>query len=48
MVIKSGWLLVGLLSVSMGGVGWANPVTGIPASVTAAIADPRRPSEQVN
>ena len=47
MVIKSGWRLVGLLSLSVYGAGLADTVTSMPASITAAIADPRRPAEQV-
>src|ERR1700683_2061492 len=47
MVIKSGWPLVGLLSLSVYGAGWADTVVNVPASVAAAISDPRRPAEQV-
>jgi len=47
MVVKSYWHLAGLLSVWVWGIGGADAVTGIPASVTAAISDPRRPAEQL-
>jgi predicted methyltransferase len=48
MVIKSGWHLVGLLSLLVCGVnGWADTTTRVPAGVVAALADPRRPAEQI-
>jgi predicted methyltransferase len=47
MDIKAGWCLVGFLSLSVCGVGWADTVPRTPAVVEAAIADPRRPDEQV-
>ena len=48
MGIRTGWHLAGLLSLAMCEVTGAQLVTRIPASVTAAIADPRRPAEQVS
>jgi predicted methyltransferase len=48
MVIRSGWHLVGFLSLSVYGVsGWADPTTPVPAGVVAALSDPRRPAEQI-
>jgi predicted methyltransferase len=39
--------LLGFLSLVIYGLGWAETVTGIPDSITAAISDSRRPAEQV-
>jgi predicted methyltransferase len=48
MVTKSGWYLVVLLSMSMCAfAALADPLEGIPANVIAAIADSRRPAEQI-
>jgi predicted methyltransferase len=46
-MVRSVMQLLGLLSLAMCGLGWAETVAGIPDSVTAAISDPRRPAEQV-
>ena len=47
MDIKTGWYLIGLLSLEVYGVGRADTVPVIPATVEAAISDPRRPDDQV-
>jgi predicted methyltransferase len=48
MIIKTGWHLVGLLGLSVYGVGgWADSATPVPAGVVAALSDPRRPAEQI-
>jgi predicted methyltransferase len=47
MDIKTGWYLVGLLSLAAYGVGRAQTVPPTRAIVEAAISDPRRPYDQV-
>jgi len=47
MDIKTGGCLVGLLSLSMCGVGRADTVAHTATTVEAAISDPRRPDDQV-
>lgn len=48
MFLKSGWLLVGLLSLSVSSIDvLADVVPGIPTVISAAISDPRRPAEQI-
>jgi predicted methyltransferase len=48
MIPKSRWLLVGLLSLSVSSVdALAVVMPGIPAVISAAISDPRRPAEQI-
>jgi predicted methyltransferase len=44
---ETGWHIVALLSLSMCGIGRADTVPLTPAIVEAAIADPRRPDDQV-
>jgi predicted methyltransferase len=46
-MVRSVMQLLGLLSLAMCGLGWAQTVARIPDSVIAAISDPRRPAEQV-
>jgi predicted methyltransferase len=47
MDIKTGWHLIGLISVAMCGVGRADVMLPTRAIVEAAISDPRRPDDQV-
>jgi predicted methyltransferase len=48
MVFRSHRLLAGLLSLSVSSVDLsADPVPAIPAAISAAITDPRRPAEQI-
>jgi len=47
MDIKTSWYLGGLISLAMCGVGQADTVVPTRAMVEAAVADPRRPDDQV-
>jgi predicted methyltransferase len=47
MYIKTGWYLMGLISLAMCGVGRADSILATRAIVEAAISDPRRPDDQV-
>ena len=47
MDIKAGWCLMGLLSVTVCGVGGADTLALTRMSVEGAITDPRRPDDQV-
>ena len=47
MDIKTGWRLIGLLSLAVCGVGRAETLPPARAIVEAAISDPRRPDDQV-
>ena len=47
MDIKTGWSLMGLVALTVCGIGRADTVRLMPAIVEAAILDPRRPYDQV-
>jgi hypothetical protein len=47
MGIKTGWHLLGLLSLAVCGLGRADTLPAARATVEAAILDPRRPDDQV-
>jgi predicted methyltransferase len=48
MILKSGWFLVGILSLLMSSIEALADVTPqIPGAISAAISDPRRPAEQI-